>query len=74
MIETVIRESRRSNGGEKAMSQVSQFRGSPNTQVSAKIQSITKLTKISCHNKKSALLLTSQFPTIMVPFCAVCSL
>lgn len=35
MIETVIREQRRSNGGgEKTMSHISQFRGSPNTQVS----------------------------------------
>ncbi|KAG5678304.1 hypothetical protein PVAND_007991 [Polypedilum vanderplanki] len=31
MIETVIRD-RRSNGGEKTMSHISQFRGSPNTQ------------------------------------------
>lgn len=37
MIETVIRERRSNGGGEKTMSHISQFRGSPNTQVSPKI-------------------------------------
>jgi hypothetical protein len=36
MIETVIRERRSNGGGEKTMSHISQFRGSPNTQVSPK--------------------------------------
>lgn len=53
MIETVVRETRRSNGSEKNMSQFS-FRGSPNTQVSfqIKLKAITVTSFLILKSKK----------------------